>query len=89
MVWFAPARGKPREVAVSYQVWVAGRWVEIVRYDSCHGHFHRHKARYGEPGEIDFSFGNIPMQDRKDTALDDIGRNMRIWHRLIPLKELE
>jgi hypothetical protein len=89
MIWCTPRRGKPKEVAVSYQVRAAGRWVEIVRYDSCHGHFHRHKAHFGEPGEIDLSFGNLPMLERKRVAVQDIERNARFWQRLIPAEELE
>lgn len=90
MVWYSPQKGKPKDVAVSYQVSVrGGDWMEIVRYDSCHGHFHRHKAHYGEPMAIDHSFGNLPMLERKDAALDDIGRNAGRWHNLIPLEVLD
>jgi len=38
---------------------------------------------------IDHSFGNLPMLERKDAALDDIGRNAGRWHNLIPLEVLD
>ncbi len=86
---FDPLHGQITDFCVGYKVWCAGDFVEIVRYDSAHGVFHRHAAGYPEPGPEEERFAGIPMNQRGHFAVAHIKRNCERWQTVIPIEMRE
>ena len=65
----------------------AGEYVEIVRFDSDHGNFHRHEAVYppAERGDIVEWFPHVPMNRRGSLAGKQIAAHAEQWIRVLPL----
>ena len=83
---YNPKVGRKKEVACSYQIQHNGEWVEVCRYDSCHGAFHRHKAYWpkrkgirNRSKQTEHKFERVPVKDRMAVALDDIKVNAKQW----------
>jgi hypothetical protein len=87
MFWFGPAKGRPNKVAGEYQVRTRKGWVALVRWDSDHGHFHRHEPGWPEPGAQDYSYGKVPMAERRDLVLNEIAECWQTWQSLVPEAE--
>jgi len=84
---FDPDHGPVTSFCVGYQVWFAGSYTEIVRFDSDHGKFHRHEQVYpaSERGEIVEWFADIPVNQCGSLAVKLIRANAEEWIKVLPL----
>jgi hypothetical protein len=93
LCWDREGREVTRCMA-SFEIEVAGRVYQPVRYDTDDGGFHRHHAGFPGPSEERTFLPNVPPNERPAYAAADIKRNREAWMRLVlenvrlPIEEL-
>jgi len=82
LCWDRQGREVTRCMA-SFEIEVAGRVYQVVRYDTDDGEFHRHHAGFPEPSEERTYLPNIHPNERLAYAAEDIKRNREPWTRMV------
>ena len=78
--------GEPREVYLEYRVTAADGPHPVVAYDG-RGNFHRRGPAWPSFGDRTENFGQIPMKQRKNRAVDDIQDNRKQFEAVVPMNQ--
>lgn len=80
-------QGAVVDFTANYRARIGGRWVEVVRYDTAHGHLHVHRFWRPEPDRIDtLEPPDNPADDYSaalDRAEEDLVENWRAYRNLM------